>query len=191
MSQPTLTVANQLTLLRIALVPALVALVLYKRFGWALAVFILAGLTDLLDGLIARLGHQRTTLGAMLDPVADKLLLGSSYVALTWASGLPCSIPAWLTLTILTRDVVIVISVLLVNLFVARRVYLPSLLGKVNTAVQLLTASLVMVSNAWGSCIVGVEMLFLGTLCVTVASGVHYVWAAGMSHAPQPPPETD
>ena len=191
MSQPTLTVANQLTLLRIALVPALIALVLSHRFRWALVTFILAGVTDLLDGLIARLGRQRTTLGAMLDPIADKLLLGSSYVALTWASSLPCAIPAWLTLTILTRDVIIVIAVLVVNLFVGRRVFLPSFLGKVNTGVQLVTAGLVMVSNALGGCIRGVDTIFAITFGVTVVSGVHYVWTAGTQAAPQAPPPTD
>lgn len=187
MSQPVLTVANQLTLLRIALAPALVALVLQHRFRWALVVFVLAGLTDLLDGLIARLGHQRTALGAMLDPVADKLLLGSAYVVLTWASALPCSIPAWLTLTILTRDVVIVVSVLMVNLFVARRVFLPSVLGKLNTLSQLVTAGLVMVSNASGACVQGTDIFFVATFSLTVASGVHYVWGTGMHPAPQPP----
>ncbi len=157
-----LTVANQLTLLRIALVPALVALVLSHRFGWALAVFVLAGITDLLDGLIARLGHQRTALGAMLDPVADKLLLGSSYVALTWASNLPCSIPAWLTLTILTRDVIIVIAVVLVNLFVGRRVFLPSFLGKLNTAVQLVyRGARHGQQRAWEQCLGGVDVVFV------------------------------
>ena len=64
---------------------------------WALGVFVVAGVTDLLDGLIARLGRQQTTLGAMLDPVADKVLLASSFVALTWGPGLPVRIPAWLT----------------------------------------------------------------------------------------------
>jgi cardiolipin synthase len=187
MSQPTLTVANQLTLLRIALVPALIALVLSHRFGWALAAFVLAGITDLLDGLIARLGRQRTALGAMLDPVADKLLLGSSYVALTWASNLPCSIPAWLTLTILTRDLIIVIAVVLVNLFVGRRVFLPSFLGKLNTAVQLFTAGLVMVSNALGECLGGVDVVFVIAFGVTVISGVHYVWTAGTQPSPQAP----
>ena len=96
MSEPVLTFANVLTLLRMGLVPFLVILILQGRFGWALTVFIVAGLTDLLDGVVARLG-QRTTLGAMLDPVADKILLSATFVALTWGSRLVAAIPQWVT----------------------------------------------------------------------------------------------
>ncbi len=71
----TLTPANQLTLLRMLLIPAFVILMVYGYFGWALVVFLAAGLTDGLDGLIARVSGQRTSLGAWLDPMADKLLL--------------------------------------------------------------------------------------------------------------------
>ena len=77
-----LTTANQLTLLRIMLVPAFVILVVYGQFGWALSVFITAGVTDGLDGLIARRSGQKTSLGAWLDPMADKLLLVSTFVVL-------------------------------------------------------------------------------------------------------------
>ena len=78
----TLTVANQLTLLRMFLIPAFVILVLYGYQGWALATFVVAGLTDGLDGLIARWTNQRTSLGAWLDPAADKLLLVTTFVVL-------------------------------------------------------------------------------------------------------------
>jgi cardiolipin synthase len=83
MSTPIFTIANQLTILRMALAPLLVILVLVRQLQWALVVFVVAGVTDLLDGIIARVGRQQTTLGAMLDPVADKVLLSSSFVALT------------------------------------------------------------------------------------------------------------
>src|SRR6185295_10047829 len=111
MSEPVFTVANQLTLLRMALVPALVVLSLSGRFDWACGVFALAGVTDLLDGLIARLGQQQTTLGAVLDPVADKLLLASSFVVLTWGPGLTCPMPVWLSVVVLSRDLIILVSV--------------------------------------------------------------------------------
>ena len=84
MSTPVLTVANLLTMSRMGLAPLLVVLILWGEMQWAFAVFVIAGLTDLLDGLIARWGQQQTTLGAMLDPVADKILLTASCVALTW-----------------------------------------------------------------------------------------------------------
>ena len=79
----TLTIANQITLLRMLLIPAFVILVLYGELGWALATFVTAGITDALDGLIARRAGQKTTLGAWLDPMADKLLLLSAFIVLT------------------------------------------------------------------------------------------------------------
>src|SRR5688500_5763705 len=111
MTEPILTLANQLTLLRMALAPLLVVLVLSGRMGWALSVFVVAGITDLLDGRIARMSGQQTALGAMLDPVADKILLSSAFIALTWSDGLAVRIPAWLTAVVLSRDAIIVVSV--------------------------------------------------------------------------------
>src|SRR5206468_7521231 len=78
-----LTPANQLTLLRMVFIPIFVILVVYNQLGWAFSIFILAGVTDGLDGLIARLLQQKTSLGAYLDPIADKLLLTSSFVVLS------------------------------------------------------------------------------------------------------------
>ena len=110
MAAPIFTVANQLTLLRMALTPVLVVLVVSKEPLWAFVVFVVAGITDLLDGYIARHGHQRTKLGAMLDPVADKLMLGSSFVCLTWSSELYLRIPVWLTVITLSRDAIAALS---------------------------------------------------------------------------------
>jgi cardiolipin synthase len=176
MSTPVLTVANQLTLLRMGLAPLLVVLVLSGERVWALVVFVVAGVTDLLDGLIARLGRQQTTLGAMLDPVADKILLSSSFVALTWSGGLQVTIPAWLTVTTLSRDAIIVISVAVINLTVGRRVFYPSLLGKLSTGSQLATVALVLLVNATGWDFAGLEAVFALTLVLTVASALHYVY---------------
>src|SRR5688572_5497493 len=148
MTAPILNAANQLTLLRMGLAPLLVVLVLQRRMGWALGVFVVAAVTDALDGLIARLGHQQTTLGAMLDPVADKVLLTSAFVVLTWSSQLKVPIPVWLTVITLSRDAIILASVAIVNLTVGRRVFYPSLLGKLSTASQLITVGLVLLLNA-------------------------------------------
>ena len=93
-----LTVANQLTLLRMLLIPALVILVLYGMNGWALVVFVIAGITDGLDGMLARWWGQRTSLGALLDPMADKLLVLSTFVVLSLPElDLPNQFPVWLT----------------------------------------------------------------------------------------------
>jgi cardiolipin synthase len=162
------------------LAPFLVVTVLSRDFTWALVIFVVAGLTDVLDGLIARLGHQRTTLGAMMDPVADKVLLSSSFVALTWASGLHARIPVWLTVITLSRDAIIVVSVTVINLTLGRRVFYPSLLGKLSTASQITTAGVVLLLNALGSTLPEVIHLFRLTLVLTVASALQYVWLASV-----------
>jgi cardiolipin synthase len=175
-----LTLANQLTMLRMGLAPFLAVLVVYRRFRWALAVFVLAAITDLLDGLIARVGHQKTSLGAMLDPMADKVLLASAFVALTWGTGLHAAIPAWLAVVTLSRDAIIFVSVAIINLTVGRRIFYPSLLGKFCTASQLVTTGAVILLNALGRSADVLEPLFKGTLLFTVASAFHYVYLASV-----------
>jgi cardiolipin synthase len=183
MAAPIFTVANQLTLLRMGLAPLLVILVLSQRLGWALAVFVVAGVTDLLDGLIARLGHQQTTLGAMLDPVADKVLLTSAFVALTWTSPLHVAIPVWLTVTTLSRDAIILTGVAIVNLTVGRRVFYPSLLGKLSTASQLVTVGVVLLLNAFSWTLPWLDALFVVTLTLTVISALHYLYSSSTRKA--------
>src|SRR5437667_10784299 len=109
------------------LIPAFVILVVYGYLGWALLVFGFAGATDALDGLIARWSGQKTTLGAWLDPMADKLMLVSAFVVLTLPNlGLANKLPLWLTALVISRDVCIVITVAIVNLAVGRRTFRPS-----------------------------------------------------------------
>lgn len=178
MSEPVFTVANQLTILRMALAPIMVVMVLSHEYTWALVVFVVAGVTDLLDGLIARLGHQQTHLGAMLDPLADKLLISTSFVTLTWSSGLVVRLPTWLTVITLSRDAIIVVTVTIVNLTIGRRLFYPSLLGKIATFAQLITAGVVLLLNAIGSATEYAALLFVATLVLTVASALHYVYLA-------------
>lgn len=102
---------NWLTTLRILLIPVFVTLLVYRRAGLALLVFCLASLTDLLDGYIARVQGLQTRLGAFLDPVADKLLLTSGFVTLTWLK----VIPFWITAVVVSRDVVLSIGVLVIH----------------------------------------------------------------------------
>jgi cardiolipin synthase len=183
MSRPLFTVANQLTLLRMALAPFLVLALTWGRFDWALVTFLVAGVTDLLDGWIARYGDQRTPLGATLDPVADKILLGATYVALTWNSVVQVRIPVWVTVVTLSRDVVIMVAVAIVNLVVERRVFFPSVLGKATTMLQLATAVVVLVLNWTRSGWIALPYLFLATVLVTVASGVQYIYLASTHKA--------
>jgi cardiolipin synthase len=178
MPEPVLTVANQLTMLRMALVPVLVLLALDRHFEWALVVFVVAGLTDALDGFIARHGHQQTTLGAMLDPIADKLLVGSTYAVMTWSSVVSCPMPLWLTVPLLFRDVMLVMGVLAVNLASGVHVFPPSVLGKLSTVLNVATGAAALAVNAAGECPDGIRWLYLATLAVLVASTAQYVYFA-------------
>jgi len=191
MNEPVFTVANQLTMLRMALVPAFVLLVLAREFSWALVVFVVAGLTDALDGYVARHANQSTRLGAMLDPVADKLLAGSAYVVLTWSSVVTCAIPVWLTVTLLFREAMIVIGVVVVNLTVGPREFSPSRLGKVSTALNITTGAAVLAANATGDCPRGLRWLYAATLAVLIGSTAHYIYQASERPPRRPGTESD
>ena len=172
----TLTLANQLTLGRLLLVPALVLLVVYGYNGWAFVTFVVAGATDALDGLIARRSGQRTSLGALLDPMADKLLLVSTFVVLTLPSlNLTNQIPLWLTVLVISRDVVIVVTVAVVNLAVERFTFYPSVFGKVATFVYILTGSATLFFNYLEQRSAIIDVLVYASLIVTVGSGFHYI----------------
>ncbi|MCX6551232.1 MAG: CDP-alcohol phosphatidyltransferase family protein [Acidobacteria bacterium] len=171
-----LTLANQLTLLRLALVPTFVILVVYGRMGWALFVFVVAGITDGLDGLIARWTNQRTSLGAFLDPMADKLLLVSTFVVLSLPNiGLVNRLPVWLTVLIISRDVLIVITVAIVSIALGPRTFRPSVYGKVATATYIVTSAVVLLFNYLGQRSVLVDLGVWASLIVTLVSGLHYV----------------
>ena len=170
-----LTLANQLTLFRLALVPAFVILVLYGRIGWALAAFVVAGITDGLDGLIARWTNSRTALGAFLDPMADKLLLVSAFVVLTLPGiGLVNRIPVWLTVLIISRDVAIVVTVAIVSLTMGPRTFPPSLYGKVATGCYIFTVTAVLFFNYLQQTSVLVDVSVWASLAITLISGFHY-----------------
>jgi cardiolipin synthase (CMP-forming) len=171
-----ITAANQLTLLRMLLVPPFVILLLYGHRGWALVTFMAAGVTDLFDGLIARRTGQKTTLGAWLDPMADKLLLVSMFVMLTLPGiGSANRLPLWFTVLVLSRDITIVLTVAVVNLAVGPRTFRPSIFGKVATATYIVTGVITLYFNY-----IGVEsqvvMLFVyASLAISVISAFDYL----------------
>lgn len=183
----TLTVANQVTLVRMLLIPAFVLLVLYNRPGWALVAFGLAGVTDALDGLIARVARQRTSLGAWLDPMADKLLLVSAFVVLTIPNtGMVNRFPLWLTVLVISRDVVIVLTVAVVNLAVGGRTFTPSVYGKLATGVYIVTCGVVILFNYLERRSVLVDVGVYAALAITLFSGFHYIaHAARIINQPQ------
>ena len=171
-----LTAANQLTLLRLVLVPVFVLCMLYSWPGWALTAFAIAGLTDALDGLIARRTGQLTTLGAWLDPMADKLLLVTTFVMLTLPGlNLTNRFPMWLTVLVISRDIAIVLTVAVVNLAVARRTFRPSFLGKAATVIYVFTCGITLIANYLRVHSIIVTIAIYTSLGVTLASGFDYV----------------
>ena len=171
-----LTPANQLTLLRMLLIPAFVILVVYGELGWALTVFVTAGITDGLDGLIARWSGQKTSLGAWLDPMADKLLLVTTFVVLTLPGlDLANRLPIWLTVLIISRDVVIVLTVAIVNLAIGPRTFRPSVFGKIATATYIVTAVITMLFNYLRYRSVVVDVFVYASLAITLVSSLHYI----------------
>ena len=173
---PMLTVPNILTLLRLALVPVVGYLLAVESYGWALWLFLVAALTDFVDGYIARRFGLVSKLGATLDPVADKLNMLVVTVLLAWQ----LLIPIWLALAIVVRDVVIAGGAVAYHVLIGPVKMAPTLLSKINTFIEFALLLLVMVaaarrieSAAW------LTHLFPVVLATVVASGVQYVWLWG------------
>src|SRR3954470_21692231 len=181
---PVFTPANQLTLLRMLLIPFFVILLVYGYRGWALIAFLTAGLTDLFDGLIARATGEKTTLGAWLDPMADKLLLVTMFVILTVPGlGDPNRLPLWFTVLVISRDVAIVGTVAVVNLAIGPRTFPPSIYGKIATALYIVTGVAALYFNYLQVPSQLVQALIYASLAITFISAGHYaVQVARMPH---------
>jgi cardiolipin synthase len=170
-----LTAANQLTMLRLLLVPVFALCIFYGLHGWALVTFAAAGVTDLFDGMLARRSGP-TVLGAWLDPAADKLLVLTMFVMLTVPGlGDPNRLPLWLTVLVISRDVGIVLTVAIFNLAVARRTFRPSLLGKAATVVFVATGVTALFGNYRGEPFPLVQTCVFASAVITFMSGFHYV----------------
>ena len=167
-----LTLANRLTILRILMTPVIMLLLLYRQMGAALALFLLAGITDGLDGLVARSQKQKTTLGMVLDPVADKLLLTTTVITLTVLKELP----RWFTIIVVSRDVLLIGGSLILYMFLGKIGAPPSWLGKATTGFQLLTVLSTMLDNFFPELRVAVLPLVVVTLTLTIASGLDYIY---------------
>ena len=167
-----LNIPNLLTLTRLFLVPVFLALLSAHRFGYALYVFCAAGLTDALDGTIARWFDLRTEIGAVLDPFADKLLLLSAFVGLTVEN----TIPGWLLGVVITRDIVIVFGYLLLMFYTDERVPIhPSYLGKAATCLQLASVVAALAGPGQSSPALW-HLLLYATVAITALSGMHYAY---------------
>jgi cardiolipin synthase (CMP-forming) len=187
-----LTLANLLTVIRLVLIPVFVTAVYYKNFGWALAIFFVSALTDGLDGLAARALNQKTQLGAILDPMADKILLVTAFVVLSLPRfTITPPIPFWLTATAISRDVFIVLGALVINTGFSR--FRPSLPGKVNTVVQLTTIIFFLAANAFNVLAEYLPLAYYLTFGMAIFSGLHYIFHANkvMSESQQQKPRAE
>lgn len=172
-----LTVATKITLLRMFMVPFIAIGILYHRYGLALLIFLVSGLTDMFDGLVARRFKQKTKLGALLDPMADKLLLSTSFLLLTLPSSqLSVAIPVWLAVMVFGRDIIIVVSSVAIALTTGFTKFDPTFLGKSSTAVQIGCVLAVLVANYLGLRQDWIEWLFYLTFVLTLLSGLHYIY---------------
>src|SRR3974390_1038939 len=185
---PLRTAPNLLTVLRICLAPFLVAAILEDRFELSFVLFIVAGLTDLLDGVLARVLKQRTALGQYLDPVADKLLLSTLFLVLMHKRLIPTTV----TVLVFGRDLGILIVAAILYAVVGRREFAPSIFGKANTVAQVTPVAGVfrhqLTEAGW---VLILRFVALdATVLLTVASGLHCAWMVSHRSSAQPPAPT-
>ncbi len=171
------TAPNQLTLLRLIFVPFVITNVMDGPWKWALGLFVAAGISDALDGLLARALHQKTTVGQYLDPIADKLLLSSLFLVLSFTHHIPWKY----TVLVFSRDLCILIIAAALYATTSIRDYSPSIFGKVNTFAQVGAVFFVLLANVNDAHpIVVLRKTFLyATFVFTLLSGIHYIIRTG------------
>jgi cardiolipin synthase (CMP-forming) len=183
MSSKIITIPNLLTFLRMALIPPFAVLLYYGEHFWALVCFFFAGISDSLDGIIARKFNQHSQLGSILDPIADKLLMTVSYIALTMPMVAPSvkhlPIPFWVTASVIGRDILIVVVALAIFVVSGFRGFQPSYLGKVSTVIQISAIGLILIAAVFPQ----IQSFYLPTLyavvvAITVISGIQYIFHA-------------
>lgn len=168
----SISVPNILTLVRILLTPVFVILLLRDLFPLALLVFAVAGVSDGLDGLIARYMNQRTALGAYLDPAADKLLLVSAFISLAVLD----VIPPWVTVIVIARDVIIVLGLAILTLTEKKYEINPSMVSKCTTTAQIITVLVTLYDPASVKLAMLHPVLLWCTAILTTLSGLHYIY---------------
>jgi cardiolipin synthase len=168
-----MNIPNLLTLLRIILVPVIVILLIQGEFFKALVVFVLAGLTDSLDGVMARILHQQTAVGAYLDPIADKALLASSFITLSVLH----VIPGWLTVIVISRDFIILLGILVLSIMSIELKIKPFFISKITTALQLITVLAALAGRSLPEIggPIGLLPFYWVTALFTVISGLCYI----------------
>lgn len=168
----SLNIPNILTVIRILLTPLFVIFLIKNLYSCALLTFTVAGISDGLDGLLARYFNQRTVLGAYLDPIADKLLLTSAFVSLAILK----VIPGWLTVIVISRDILITIGIVIFSIVNIDFVVKPSIASKCTTVSQLATVFLTLLSLSIPITILIKFPLYWLTAALTIISGLHYIY---------------
>jgi len=171
---------NSLTMLRILLIPFFIGFLTYERYDWALGALLIAGVTDVLDGVIARLADQRTKLGAYLDPLADKMLLTSAFVTLSVLH----LVPVWIAIVVVSRDLIIVAGTLLLHVTQTPLEVIPTALGKGTTLVQLSYLVLVLILIYRHEEVGQLLPLLVLMLTLTIVSGLQYVYRGIRAYHP-------
>jgi cardiolipin synthase len=181
MEGPIWTVPNQITLLRLGFLPFFLILISYERYKTALLVLSFAALSDGIDGLLARKLNQRSALGAYLDPIADKLLLSSSFIILAFKQKLAW----WLTILVLSRDVLILMVAVVILLISGYRPFPPSMYGKLTTGGQILLVCMVVLDAAYPAAQLGVMIHYLiyAVAALTIFSAFHYSFSTARRHS--------
>jgi cardiolipin synthase len=171
-SSNTVSIPNILTLLRILLTPLFVIALLRRQYPLGLVVFALAGISDALDGFIARYFNQRTQLGAYLDPLADKVLLVSAFVCL----GVLEVLPAWLAVIVITRDIIIILGIAILTITEKPYKVQPSIVSKCTTAAQLITITVLLLHQSYGLLAAALTPLYWLVAGLTMVTGLHYIY---------------
>ena len=176
------TVPNQITLLRLGFLPIFLTLIAYQRYRWALLVLVVAGLSDAIDGLLARRLNQRSSLGAYLDPIADKLLLSSSFIILAYKT----RIAWWTTIIVISRDILMLTVATVIILISGYRPFPPSILGKLTTFFEIILVFTVVLTAAYPqfhSRLLHNVLVDIVTFCAA-ASALHYSFLVTRHHPP-------
>ena len=183
MSSRIVTLPNMLTIFRMALTPVFVSLLFYQKFVWALAAFVVAGITDGLDGLLARRFQQQSELGRILDPIADKMMLVTSFVVLSMRGVFPTPlpnhlpVPFWVTITVISRDIFILVGAAAINMVSGFRAFRPSFLGKVSTVVQIAAvAAVILAAQTRVGTGYYLPTIYTSVFTLTLLSGIHYIF---------------
>ena len=179
MASNVVTIPNLLTLLRMILIPVFAILLYYGYSGTALVVFLIAGISDGVDGFVARRFNQESALGTIIDPIADKLLMTTAFIILTLPNIMPQTkhlpVPFWVTASVIGRDVLIITVAGAINIMTGFRGFKPSYLGKMSTLVQVVAVTIILFAAVYG------YTFFLPTVYTLVVlfaflSGVHYIF---------------